>query len=74
MPTKKAAKKSGTKKSSAPVTSPTISKRLIFKIDWVKDPMPELRRILDVSAIKQLEAAKRDFGNRVNEIFKSGQR
>ena len=64
MATKKAAKKS----------SATINKRLVFKIDWVKDPGPELRKVLDVSAIKQLEAAKKDFGNRVNEILKSGQR
>jgi uncharacterized Ntn-hydrolase superfamily protein len=71
MATKKAAT---TKKSAAKKSSATLNPRLIFKIDWVKDPMPELRRILDVSAIRQLEAAKKDFGNRVNEILKSGQR
>ena len=63
MATKKAAKKSSAK----------LSKALVFKIDWVKDPMPQLRRLLDASALRQIEAAKKDFGNRVNEILKSAQ-
>lgn len=62
MPTRKAAK------------STKASQILKFKIDWIKDPMPDLRKVLDRNAIRQLDALKKEFGTRVNTIIKSGQR
>jgi hypothetical protein len=56
-------------KKAAP--KPSILK---FKIDWVKDPMPDLRKVLDRAAIQKLDALKKDFGAKVNAIIKSGQR
>ena len=75
MATKKAAKKS-TKKSAKKSGSKSalLNKNLLFKIDWVKDPMPDLRRFLDQVALKRLADAKADFAAKVNEILKTGQR
>ena len=55
-----------TKKKAAKAL-PTVLK---FKIEWIKDPIPDLRKILDRVQLRQLEAAKKDFGKRVNEILK----
>lgn len=80
MATKKAAKKSSKKsakkssKKSSRTSSKGLSNLLAFKIDWIKDPMPDLRRFLDRDAIRQLDALKGEFGRRVSAILKSGQR
>ena len=71
MATKKAAKKSAKKSGSK---SASINKNLLFKIDWVKDPMPDLRRFLDQTALKRIAAAKAEFGAKINEILKTGGR
>ena len=73
MATKKSAKKSS-KKPSASASASANASLLRFKIDWVKDPMPDLRRFLDRTAIRELDALKKEFGTRVNAILKSGQR
>ena len=67
MATKKAAKKSAKKSGSK---SAAKASPLLFKIDWVKDPMPDLRRFLDVAALKRIAAAKAEFGAKINEILK----
>ena len=52
----------------------TKASALRFKIDWVKDPMPDLRRVLDRASIQKLAALKKDFAAKANAIIKSGQR
>ena len=58
------------------VTKKTTTKASIlkFKIDWVKDPMPDLRQVLDRASIQKLDALKKDFATKVNAILRSGQR
>ncbi|MGH9931641.1 MAG: hypothetical protein ACREA9_20750 [Pyrinomonadaceae bacterium] len=65
MATKKSAKKSSAKVSAS---------ALRFKIDWIKDPMPDLRKVLDRTSIQRLAALKKDFATKANAIIKSGQR
>ncbi len=52
--------------------SAKLAPKLVFKKDWVIDPGPELKKVLSAAAIKQLALAKREFGDRVNEILKKG--
>ncbi|MEP6569835.1 MAG: hypothetical protein ABJC10_08680 [Acidobacteriota bacterium] len=68
MATKKSAKKSA--KKSTKVTASALR----FRIDWIKDPMPDLRKVLDRTAIQRLDALKKEFGVKVGAIIKSGQR
>ncbi len=67
---KKAAKKSAKKKAGKKASGSALSQLLKFKIDWIKDPVPIFRQFLDRDALKQLDAAKREFANRVDQILK----
>jgi len=49
-----------------------LQKKLIFLKEWVVDPGPELKTRLSAAALKQLAQAKKEFGDRVNEILKKG--
>lgn len=52
----------------------TKAKILRFNPEWIKDPPPPFFKNLDRDVLRELNAAKRDFGARVKEILAKGQR
>ncbi|HVF22517.1 MAG TPA: hypothetical protein VM941_05560 [Pyrinomonadaceae bacterium] len=63
MVTKKAATKVATKASV-----------LKFNPEWFSDPPPPFFKNLDRAALRELQAAKKEFQARVKEILAKGQR
>ena len=53
-----------------PLTSVQIAKALKFRIEWIKDPVPPFRRLLDAATLKQIDRAKVAFGKEINAIVK----
>jgi hypothetical protein len=60
-----------TKKTTTKVA--TKASVLKFNPDWVKDEVPPFVK-LDRVAQRELQAAKKEFAKRVNEIFAKAQR
>jgi hypothetical protein len=58
--------------SKKPTTKAT-TKVIRWIPDWVVDPGPKFRKVLDKTAIKEIEQAKREFATRVKDILKKGQ-
>ena len=77
---KKAAKKKSAKKSAkrkatrqgGTSLSNQLNQILRFRKEWITDPAPELRKQLSSDALRALDAAKRDFTDRVNQILNRG--
>ena len=73
---KKSAKKSTKKKRATRKSGASLSNRLNeilrFRPEWFTDPAPELRKRLSSDALNALDAAKRDFTDRVNQILNRG--
>ena len=49
------------------------SSALRFNPDWIRDPVPRFRNF-DKSILREIAQAKKDFGIRINEIIRKGQR
>ena len=56
-----------------PLTAAQINSLLKFKIDWIKDPVPEFRKYLDRASLTQIARAKKEFGEQINAIVKNRQ-
>ena len=72
---KKSAKKGGKKKATrqgGASLSNRLNQILRFRKEWFTDPAPELRKQLSSDALRALDAAKRDFTDRVNQILSRG--
>ena len=54
------------------LTSAQIYSILKFNPDWIKDPVPLFERHLNRVTLQQIARAKREFGQQVNDIVKSG--
>jgi len=54
------------------IVATKLNPRLVFKKEWIFDPAPELKKQLSPGALKELNQAKKEFGDRVNEILKRG--
>lgn len=54
-----------------PLTPAQINSLLKFKIDWIKDPVPEFRKHLDRDSLRQIAQAKKEFGEQINAIVRN---
>ena len=68
---KKGAKRKATRQAGTKLSN-RLNEILRFRKEWFTDPAPELRRQLSSDALKALDAAKRDFTDRVNSILNRG--
>jgi len=60
--------------SKRPLTVTQINSKLKFRPGWIKDPVPDFRRLLDRSSLKQVTQAKAAFVKQINNIVKNRQR
>jgi hypothetical protein len=68
---KKGAKKKATRQGGLSLSN-RLNQILKFRKEWFTDPVPDLRKQLSSDALKALDAAKRDFTDRVNQILNRG--
>ncbi|MEO8434709.1 MAG: hypothetical protein ABI596_07425 [Pyrinomonadaceae bacterium] len=68
---KKSAKKRATRQGGLSLSN-RLNQILRFRKEWFTDPAPELRKQLSSDALRALDAAKRDFTDRVNTILNRG--
>ena len=54
-----------------PLTHAQITKALKFRIEWIKDPVPPFKRLLDPTTLKRIAKAKVAFGKEINAIVKN---
>lgn len=60
-----------TKKKAAKKKAP-ISAKLKFNPEWFSDPVPPFFKNLNPRVLKELNALKRDFAAKVNDILAKG--
>jgi len=54
-----------------PLTGAQITQALKFRIEWIKDPVPPFRKLLDAATLKKIDKAKVEFGKQINQIVKN---
>ncbi len=54
-----------------PLTEAQITRALKFRIEWIKDPVPPFKKLLDAVTLKRINKAKVDFGKQINQIIKN---
>lgn len=57
-------------KKKKPLTAAQITQALKFRIEWIKDPVPPFKKLLDAATLKRIEKAKIAFGKEINSIVK----